>query len=306
MPKSKAGKLSSATPTNASDRKFYAGNRAFGRFGMRIFEPVLMDKPHWHGHVEGNHSPNSTLVYSIDGGTVSVPPGRFVVFWAGIPHRLIRIETDRGEKADLCNIYLPLDSFLFMPHIPRLQVALLSGAMIAIADELCPRNTLERWYRDYRSNSVERAEVAKMEINALFRRLCADPFDFVRKPWDVETAAADLASAHVRHVVAMIRYVLENLAEPMTNRDVANVTGLHVNYALALFSRTMRLSLKKFIIRMRLLRARAMLMESNIAITSVATQTGFNSMTQFYHHFSNAYGATPNQVRQNYVASAFH
>jgi AraC family transcriptional regulator, melibiose operon regulatory protein len=88
----------------------------------------------------------------------------------------------------------------------------------------------------------------------------------------------------------------------MTSRSVAKVTGMHPNYALALFSRTLKLSLKKFIIRMRLLRARALLLESNLAITTIALETGFASMTQFYLHFRKAYGTTPHHMRQSYVA----
>ena len=46
-----------------------------------------------------------------------------------------------------------------------------------------------------------------------------------------------LGAAHVRHVVAMVRHVLENLTGPMTNSEVTAVTGLHENYALSIFSR---------------------------------------------------------------------
>jgi AraC family transcriptional regulator, melibiose operon regulatory protein len=39
---------------NSPDRRFYARNRAFGRFGMHIFKPALMDRPHRHGPVKAN------------------------------------------------------------------------------------------------------------------------------------------------------------------------------------------------------------------------------------------------------------
>ncbi|MEZ5837480.1 MAG: helix-turn-helix domain-containing protein [Geminicoccaceae bacterium] len=291
------------TSTVRHDRRFYAANRAFGRFGMRIFAPVTMDGPHWHGHIEGNLSTTSDLVYQFDGEKIRVPAGQPVFFWAGIPHQLAAIEAadDRdGPVPELCNLYLPLDSFLIMPHIARLQVALLSGGIVAAPADLCNRQHVERWYRDYRSHDVERSEIVKMELNALFRRLSIQPFTFVRQPWENGDAEGDLASTHVRHVVAMIRFVLENLGENMTSADVTRSTGLHANYAQALFTRTMRLPLKKFIIRMRLLRARAMLLESNVAITTIATQCGFNSMTQFYRHFTMAYGTPPNRLRQSY------
>jgi AraC family transcriptional regulator, melibiose operon regulatory protein len=98
-----------------------------------------------------------------------------------------------------------------------------------------------------------------------------------------------------------VRFIMENLAEPLTNARVADVTGLHENYALALFTRTMRLPMKKFIIRMRLLRARALLLESGTAIGQVAAQSGFASTSQFYDHFGKAYGMAPHQMRARYT-----
>jgi AraC family transcriptional regulator, melibiose operon regulatory protein len=104
---------------------------------------------------------------------------------------------------------------------------------------------------------------------------------------------------HVRHVVNMVRHILENIEKPLTIEDVANVTGLHTNYALSLFSKTMLISPKQFIIRMRLVRARSMILESKIAISTIAVSCGFNSISQFYDHFSKAYATTPQSLRKN-------
>lgn len=287
-----------------SDRQFYSDKRAFGRFGMRIFTPSLMDKAHWHGHVEANWLTSGQMHYVVDGVRTIIPSGRLVIFWAGIPHQLTEVDGANDPEQKLCNIYLPLDAFLFMPHLAKLQVAMLSGAIIAIPPEVCGFETVWRWYADYRSGNVERAEIVKMEINTLLRRASLQEFDFILAPWSRDPEKSGLTSAQVRHVVAMVQHVLENLEAPMSSESVAKVTGMHPNYALALFTKTLHLSLKKFIIRMRLLRARALLMESNTPITTIALESGFSSMTQFYLHFGKAYGTTPFQIRQSYVATA--
>ena len=286
-----------------SDRHFYNDKRAFGRFGMRIFTPSLMGKAHWHGHVEANWLTSGQMHYLVDGIHKIIPSNRLVVFWAGVPHQLTKVDGTDDPEQKLCNIYLPLDAFLFMPHLAKLQIVLLSGGIIALSPEICGLDTIKRWYVDYRSGNVERAEIVKMEINALLRRASLQDFDFIVKPWGADPEKAGLTSAQVRHVVAMVRYVLETLEKPMTSESVARATGLHPNYALSLFSKTLHLSLKKFIIRMRLLRARALLMDSNLPITTIALESGFSSMTQFYLHFSKAYGTTPHQIRQSYIAT---
>jgi AraC family transcriptional regulator, melibiose operon regulatory protein len=290
-----AGKVVPTTP----ERRFYSRTRAFGRFGMRIFKPALMNRPHWHGHVEANLIRNARMVYLVDGQHITVEPDQLLLFWAGVPHQLLAVEQLAAADPELCNIYLPLDIFLFMPHIPDLQVALLTGGMVQFPGELCTFAQLRRWYADYRTNDSGRLDVVKMELNALFRRISLDPLPFLKAPWRDTPTRAGLPTPHVRHVVDMVRHVLENLHEPLKNEDVTRVTGLHPNYALSLFSRTMLLPLKQFIIRMRLLRARGMLLESDTAIATIAVESGFGSASQFFAHFSAAYGMSPMQLRQS-------
>jgi len=283
------------------ERQFYALTRAIGRFGMRVFTPYIMDQPHWHGHIEGNYLAHATMTYRVEDSEIEIPEGRLVLFWAGIPHQLTAITPTGTATPRLTNIYLPVDTFLFMPHIAQLQVALLGGGLVMLPDTLCGPDIMDRWYRDYRSNDFERTEIMKMEMNAMMRRALLSPLEYLLNPVADPGDDRTLSSAHIRHVVAMVRFIMENLAEPITNADVAAVTGLHQNYALALFTRTMRLPMKRFIIRMRLLRARALLMESATAITTVAEQSGFHSISQFYDHFKAAYGMSPHAMRARYT-----
>jgi AraC family transcriptional regulator, melibiose operon regulatory protein len=299
--RSKAQKRRNPMPVPNHDRHFYSRNRAFGRFGIRIFEPELMPLPHWHGHVELNFAMNFRMAYDFDGTRLEVPDGQLVLFWAGVPHQLTRIEPEGAASARLANIYLPLDSFLQMRHIMPLQAALIGRGMVALPEQLCDSDLVQRWYLDYRSGDFERAEIVKMELNALFRRAAITGFDYLRPPQHEIGTDRSLSSAHVRHIIAMVRYVLENLDKPLLNAQVTAVTGLHENYAVSLFSRTMQVPLKQFINRMRLMRARALLVESSTAISAVAEQCGFSSITQFYAQFRAGYGISPAALRQHYI-----
>jgi AraC family transcriptional regulator, melibiose operon regulatory protein len=287
----KSPRSNSAEPSSP-ERRFYSRSKAFGRFGMRIFTPALMQRPHWHGHVEANFVRNARMIYVVDGQKLTIEPDQLILFWAGIPHQLVAVEQLSSATPELCNIYLPLDTFLFMPHIPDLQVALLTGGMVQFPAELCGIAQLRR------------LDVVKMELNAMLRRVSLDPLPFLKTPWRDAPTKAGLPTPHVRHVVDMVRQVLENLHEPLKNEDVTKVTGLHPNYALSLFSRTMQLPLKQFIIRMRLLKARGMLLESDTAIATIAVESGFGSASQFYAHFSAAYGTSPQALRDRIIAAA--
>lgn len=290
------------TPTPSHERHFYATNRAFGRFGMRIFEPVVMSQPHWHGHVEVNLAIGFEMEYDVDGVALTVPADQMVIFWAGIPHQLTKItpKSDQPEMK-LCNVYLPLDAFLMMHHIAPFQMALLAGGMVVLPQSLCNADQMRRWYGDYRSGDFERSEVIKMELNALLRRVSLQALTYLRPPGGQIEGDRSISSAHIRHVIAMVRHVLENLEKPLRNSDITSVTGLHENYALSLFSGVMRAPLKQFVIRMRLMRARALLVESSMAIASVAEASGFSSVSQFYAQFKAGYGLPPAEVREQYL-----
>ncbi len=283
------------------ERQFYAQNRAFGRFGIRRFKPVTMVAPHWHGHIELNLCRAAAMHYDFNGDAIVVPPGTLVCFWAGVPHRLVAVNPDGSAEPLLCNIYLPVDSFLLMRFIARLQVVLLSAALVRIPPALCDTTMLDRWYADYRSGDFERCEIVRMEMNAVFRRLLLTPLAYLHEPRTDAGADRSLSSTHIRHVIAMVRFALENLDRPLRNAEITATTGLHENYALALFTRVMRMPLKKFVVRMRLMRARALLVESSTAIPTVAEAAGFASISQFYQHFRAAYGVSPREMRERYV-----
>ena len=288
-------------PTPSHERHFYSTKRAFGRFGIRIFDPVLMTQPHWHGHIEANFATDFEMEYQVDGQVLTLPANRLVVFWAGVPHQLTKITKFPAPSHKLCNIYLPLDAFLIMNHIAGLQVALLGGGMIVLPESLCSAEQLRRWYADYRSGDFERAELVKMELNALFRRAALGDLTYLRLPQHEASGDRALSSAHIRHVIAMVRHVLENLEKPLRNADITAVTGLHENYALSLFTQVMRAPLKQFVIRMRLMRARALLVESSLAIATVVEASGFSSISQFYAQFKAGYGLSPAALREQYL-----
>lgn len=288
-------------PVPRPDRKFYADTAAFGRFGVRWFDPQLMPAEHSHGHIELNWLTAGTMDYIFDGRLVTVPAERLVMFWAGIPHQTVQLDRGPARDSRQCNVYLPLDSFLHMPHLGKLTETMMGGGVIMHMPDAIEQNTLKRWYQDYRSGNPERADILKAEISTMLRRTALVGWDEILPPWIEAIGASTRAASPLRYVVAMVRHIIEHLEEPLSAEDVAKVVGLHPNYALNLFTDVMRVSVRKFVVRMRLIRARTLLFEGNLSIANVAFQSGFTSLSQFYEHFRAAYGITPREMRQNLI-----
>jgi AraC-like DNA-binding protein len=301
IPASAKPKEKAVAPVPRPDRRFYAQTAAFGRFGVRWFDPQVMPHEHFHGHIELNWLTSGSMDYVFDGRPVSVPSERLIMFWAGIPHQTVAIDWGPNHDSRQCNVYLPLDSFLHMPNLGRLTETMMGGGIVALSPETISADTLHRWYQDYRSGDAERTDILKTEIAIMLRRAAVTGWDELMAPWIDSPGPSTRAATPLRYVVAMMRHILENLSEPLQAADVAKVVGLHPNYALNLFTEVMHVPMHKFVVRMRLIRARSLLFEGNLSIENVAFQSGFTALSQFYVQFRNAYGLTPRQMRAHYL-----
>ena len=260
-----------------------------------------MTDPHFHGHIELNWLTDGSMDYAFDGRSTRIARRRLVMFWAGVPHRTTAIDRGRRGTARQCNVYLPLDSFLHMPKLGRLTEEMMGGGLVALSPETIGEDTLIRWYEDYRSGDAERADILKEEIALMLRRAAATGWDTILEPWIDPAAPVPRAATPRRYVVSMLKHILENLTLPLRAEDVAQIVGLHPNYALNLFADVMHFPMHKFVVRMRLIRARHLLFEGNLSIENVAFKSGFASLSQFYAQFRDAYGLTPRQMRSHYL-----
>ena len=136
---------------------------------------------------------------------------------------------------------------------------------------------------------------------AMFRRAAIVGWETLLPAWVEKIEPRTRTSSPVRYVVRMVRHIVENIADPLSAEDVAAVVGLHPNYAANLFAKVMHISIQKFIVRMRLIRARSLLFDGSLSVSNIAFQAGFGSQTQFYDHFRRAYGMTPNQMRRDTI-----
>jgi AraC family transcriptional regulator, melibiose operon regulatory protein len=288
-------------PTPRSDRSFYSAGKAFGRFGIRSFAPRIMAEPHSHGHIEFNWLTQGSMDYVFHGSAATVEAGRLVVFWAGIPHQTVSL-ADIGDGRQL-NIYLPMDAFLEMPQLGRLTEMLMGGGVIELSPDCIGLETLDRWHQDYRSGNAVRTDIVRSEIGTMFRRAAIIGWQTLVPAWVESAKTRSRTSSSVGYVVAMVRHIVENIADPLSLEDIAKVVDLHPNYAANLFTKVMQISIQKFVIRMRLIRARSLLFDGNIAISSVAFRAGFVSHTQFYSHFRRAYGMTPSEMRRGTITA---
>jgi AraC family transcriptional regulator, glycine betaine-responsive activator len=89
-----------------------------------------------------------------------------------------------------------------------------------------------------------------------------------------------------------------NFEEPLTAVELAQLAGLSLRQVQRLFHETLGTTPTKYYLRLRLQRARALLVQSGMSITQIALACGFQSACHFSKSYRAMYGRSPRSERQ--------
>lgn len=110
-------------------------------------------------------------------------------------------------------------------------------------------------------------------------------------------AAGEKAAPALGPVEQAKQGIYARYAEPLSLSATAAEFGLSAPYFSALFKREAGLSFSAFVTRVRLEKAKAMLLDSQDLITHIAEASGFGSSAHFGYVFKKAMGLSPLQFR---------
>lgn len=108
-----------------------------------------------------------------------------------------------------------------------------------------------------------------------------------------------------RHTVSerplqrVLTYINSHYRENITRKEIAKAAGYNESYISRLFTHTMKLSLPEYIHNMRIEDACHMLTETDISVSQISSELGFNSIRNFNRVFHKVLGMTPSQYRDN-------
>ena len=103
---------------------------------------------------------------------------------------------------------------------------------------------------------------------------------------------------------AIMEYIQENHRSHITLADVAQQLGYDYYYISKCFNRIFKMSFSDFLNSYRLETAMMLLTETDDSITSIAYESGFQSIRSFNHFFKTRTGQTPAQYRTYQYAAA--
>ncbi len=111
--------------------------------------------------------------------------------------------------------------------------------------------------------------------------------------------AARLGFNH-RALVDVAALMEANVEEPLSAVELAKSAGLSLRQVQRMFHESLETTPSKYYLKLRLRRARELLMQTQMSITQIAVSCGFQSTCHFSKSYRSLYGRTPRSERNPY------
>ena len=279
---------------------FDPNRKHFEPYGLTCerWEPSIMPRPDHHNEVEVNFIREGAVTYLLGGQKVTVGAGRLSLFWGAIPHQLVEYTSSQPYLVAT----IPLHSFLQW-RLPQGFVQTLMQGQLLCDVPSAPGHSdselIERWVQDLTSPNPEAELLVMLEMQARITRFA---MSYVQNCDD--KSPAGVAASKLSKVEQMACFIAKNYTQKVTVQQVAEEVGLKPNYAMNLFQKTFGTTLISHLTQHRLSHAQRLLTTTEEAITEVALQSGFQSISRFNDVFNQAFGCSPRGYRKLHEETA--
>ena len=113
----------------------------------------------------------------------------------------------------------------------------------------------------------------------------------------VERRSTDILAVEDRQMASALRFIWDHAFEPITVDQIARQVGMSRRLFERRFRQNFGRTPKAELIRVRLERAKALLMHTNLSVNLIAEKCGFRHLEHFYTLFKQKVGITPRQFR---------
>ena len=264
-------------------------------FTCERWTPVPMQRADRHNEIELNLLKQGALTYLLGGNLVTIPAGRLALFWAAIPHQIV----GTADQTEYFVATIPLAWFLQCQFPAHLVDAVLHARVVLDPDPQSSGADLamfERWVHDLEAPQPMPHRIAFLEIEArLLRFAAALPEELtVRGP---DTRHGVIQPGGFNRVEQMMGFIAQHYTERLTAERLGKAIGLHPNYAMALFKKSLGITLVDCVTQHRVSHAQRLLVTTDEKIIEVAFSSGFTSLSRFHEAFQQLCGCSPKAYR---------
>jgi len=261
------------------------------------WRPSVMPRPDRHNEIEINFLRSGSLTYLLGGRKVRIPAQRLSAFWAAVPHQIIAFE----DTTEYFVATLPLAWFIQCRLPDPLVQALLQGQLVPEARAERAHSDLEmftHWEVDLREPERELKRAVLLELEARLLRLASS--SVVSAPRLEPRRRLGSSRSELTKVEQMAGLIAQRYTQPLTVEEIGKHVGLHPNYAMGLFKRSIGTTIIDYVTKHRVSHAQRLLATTDTKIVDVALSSGFASTSRFYAAFRQECGCSPRVYRQQH------
>ena len=101
-----------------------------------------------------------------------------------------------------------------------------------------------------------------------------------------------------RRISRALEHIENDISEEHTLDKLAAISSLSVSQFKVLFTKHTQMTLRQYLLMLRMEKARALLVNSDMPIGIVAEITGYSDQSAFARRFQKCYGMSPNQFKK--------
>ena len=227
--------------------------------------------PHLHSGLELVVTLDGECIAEVDGERVEMKKNDAILI---LPEQLHAFRTESSSRVWVC-----VFSRDFVPEFLKE----LSGK-VGKSCRIFPGKAMEEL-------RIEAENMGMWGLRALFHYVCAL---YLRS---AELTEREAVSGELSYRI--IRYISDHFTEDLTLESVSAVFGYHPGYISRTLSRTVKMSMPRFINSYRVDYARHLLLTTQRKVTEIAGMCGFRSLRNFNLAFRSVTGMEPRQLRSS-------
>ena len=101
-------------------------------------------------------------------------------------------------------------------------------------------------------------------------------------------------------VLNIIAYINSNYFKPLSNKQFSEMTGYHEYHLNRLFTKHFGFTIHQYILNVRIIQAKKMLLGTDLPLSAIADKIGYNSSTHFSRYFKQVVKMTPIEYRNRF------
>lgn len=249
---------------------------------------------HWHDELEIIYVKSGFLTVSISGENyIGTPGDAFVVS----PGNLHFMGSQAGE-VDYFTFLFPLEYISFCTDDmldDKLLTPLKNGHLMIrprikdAAKELC-----EQLAEIYMAKNDEKKLEIAVQIKTKIILL-----QFILEMWKKGFVIENDTSGRNTVEKEMVSYIQQNFTGKISLREFGEQFHLSEKYISRYFKEHFHITLSQYVTYLRLEHAKQLLQDTDIPVTDVAMQSGYQNVSYFIRSFQKAYAVSPLKYRKN-------